>query len=91
MRAAPAAGGLAADAPSALEPWLELDGKQLPIHPVDPEGNACRKRPPRRPEPPLPDDESSSVDFDPRLVKLGRTKLDPEAVLDLAKRLGIEV
>ncbi|MEZ4445758.1 MAG: hypothetical protein R3B72_42170 [Polyangiaceae bacterium] len=55
-----------------LEPWPELDGKQLPIHPVDPEGNACRKRPPRRPEPPLPDDESSSVDFDPADALLDR-------------------
>ena len=55
-----------------LEPWLELDGKQLPIHPVDPAGNARRERPPRRPEPPPLDDDSSSVDFDPADALLDR-------------------
>ncbi|MEZ4447788.1 MAG: integrase core domain-containing protein, partial [Polyangiaceae bacterium] len=55
-----------------LEPWLELDGKQLPVHLVDPKGNAHRERPPRRPEPPPPDDEPSSVDFDPADALLDR-------------------
>jgi transposase InsO family protein len=37
-----------------LEPWVELDGKCLGLHVVDPERNAHRERPPRRPgqEPP---------------------------------------
>ena len=34
---------------SPPEPWLELDGKRLAIHPVDPVRNARRRRPPRRP------------------------------------------
>jgi hypothetical protein len=29
-------------------PWLEVDGKCFPCHPVDPERNAHRERPPRR-------------------------------------------
>jgi transposase InsO family protein len=49
------------------EPKLELDGRRLPIKPVDPIKNATRKRPPRRPVPCRP---NRPVDFDP-----GRTLL----------------
>ena len=30
-------------------PWVEIEGKRLVLHPVDPEANARRKRPPRGP------------------------------------------
>ena len=55
-----------------LEPWLELDGKRLSIHPVDPERNARRERPPRQPKPLPSDDEHASVDFDPADALLDR-------------------
>jgi transposase InsO family protein len=53
-------------------PWLEHEGKRLPLHLVDPTRNARLKRPPLRP---LPDNASPTgpVDFDP-----------PGVLLDLA-------
>lgn len=45
-----------------LEPWVELDGKRMSLHPVDPEANAQRRRPPRRPDAPP---KAESVHFEP--------------------------
>jgi transposase InsO family protein len=52
-------------------PWLEHQGKRLPLQPVDPTGNARRKRPPRRPEP-ADASPSRAVDFDPPGALLDR-------------------
>jgi putative transposase len=43
-------------------PVLELDGKSIPMHVVDPVSNGQAKRPPRRP---LPERPAHPVDFDP--------------------------
>lgn len=43
-------------------PVLELDGKSIPMHVVDPVSNGHAKRPPRRPPPERP---AHPVDFDP--------------------------
>jgi len=53
-----------------LAPWVELEGKRYAAHPVDPERNAHRARPPRRDSPPPP---TVHVAFDP-----------PKALLDEA-------
>jgi transposase InsO family protein len=50
------------------EPKLELDGKRIPLVPVDPVGNAHRKRPPRLPGLPRP---ARPVDFDPGCTLVG--------------------
>lgn len=44
------------------EPWLELDDKRLPLHPVDPKENARSPRPPRQPIEPV---EPTGVRFQP--------------------------
>jgi transposase InsO family protein len=54
-----------------LEPWIELDGKRLSLHLVDPVGNANRRRPPRHPQPPPPTTEGA-VSFQPAEALLGR-------------------
>lgn len=51
-------------------PWVEHEGKQFPLHPVDPIANARRKRPPRRPGADVT--ARPSVDFDPTRVLLDR-------------------
>lgn len=43
-------------------PWVEHEGKRLPLHLVDPKANAHRKRPPRRPGAPA---EDRTTPFDP--------------------------
>ncbi len=43
-------------------PWIEHEGKRLPLHPVDAVGNATRKRPRRRPADAVP---AKHVPFDP--------------------------
>jgi hypothetical protein len=50
-------------------PWIEHEGKQLPLHPVDPKRNASRKRPPRRPGAP---EQTSATPFDPAGALLER-------------------
>jgi putative transposase len=57
-------------------PWLEHQGKRLPLHLVDPTGNARRRRPPLRPEP-ADAAPQQAVDFDP-----------PRALLDRATGRG---
>jgi putative transposase len=52
-------------------PWVEHEGKRLVLHPVDPESNARRKRPPRGG--PAADKPTRPVDFDPTRT-LGRSK-----------------
>jgi transposase InsO family protein len=52
-------------------PWLEHDGKRLPLHLVDPTRNARRKRPPLRPEP-ADSTPSRAIDFDPPRALLDR-------------------
>ena len=49
-------------------PWVEVEGKRLMLHPVDPEANARRKRPPRGPAAERP---TRAVDFNPARA-LGR-------------------
>ena len=49
-------------------PWVEIEGKRLMLHPVDPEANARRKRPPRGPAAERP---TRAVDFNPARA-LGR-------------------
>jgi len=44
-------------------PWVEHEGKRLPLHPLDPQRNARRKRPPRGG--PAADKPTRPVDFDP--------------------------
>jgi len=44
-------------------PWVEHEGKRLVLHPVDPESNARRKRPPRGG--PAADKPTRPVDFHP--------------------------
>jgi hypothetical protein len=46
----------------SAEPVIELDGKRIPLHVVDPVGNSRKKRPLRRPAPERP---KAPVDFDP--------------------------
>jgi hypothetical protein len=48
-------------------PWIEHDGKKLPLHPVDPITNARRKRKPRREDVESP---RKAVHFDPALALL---------------------
>ena len=55
---------------SPPEPWLELRGKRLAIHPVDPVRNAHRRRPPRRGDEPPAD--QPTVPFSPPDVLLDR-------------------
>ena len=52
-------------------PWVEHEGKRLVLHPVDPESNARRKRPPRGG--PAAEKPTRPVDFDPTRT-LGRSK-----------------
>lgn len=51
-------------------PWLEHEGKRLPMHPVDPVGNSGRHRPPRRPREAIAD--RTPPDFDPNRALLDR-------------------
>ena len=51
------------------EPWVEHEGKRLPLHPVDPKANAHRKRPPRRPGAPVTE---RVTPFDPAGALLDR-------------------
>jgi putative transposase len=51
-------------------PWVEHEGKRLVLHPVDPEKNARRKRPPRGG--PAADKPTHPVDFNPTRA-LGRS------------------
>jgi len=56
-----------------LEPWVELDGKRLGLHRVDPTRNARRRRPPRRPEQGPPETSSAGgVPFNPADALLDR-------------------
>ena len=48
-------------------PWVEQDGKRLPLHPVDPVKNARTGRRPRR-----PGERRAKVDFDPAGALLDR-------------------
>jgi transposase InsO family protein len=62
----------------AERPWVEHEGKRLPLHPLDPAKNARRKRPlakgPAAPKPERP------VDFDPvRPLLEGRRDAGPSA------------
>jgi hypothetical protein len=57
-------------------PWVEHEGKRLRLHPVDPESNARRKRPPRGPAPGKP---ARSVDFHPTRSLLRATGRDDGA------------
>ena len=50
-------------------PWVEHEGKRLPLHVVDPKANAHRKQPPRRPGAP---DEKRVTPFDPAGALLDR-------------------
>jgi len=50
-------------------PWVEHEGKILPLHLVDPRANAHRKRPPRRPGAP---DVKPVIPFDPAGALLDR-------------------
>lgn len=51
-------------------PWVEVEGKRLVLHPVDPEANARRKRPARGPVAERP---SRPVDFNPtRTLRRGK-------------------
>ena len=53
-----------------IAPWAEYEGKRYELHPVDPERNASRKRPPRLDAPsPKP---KRPVDFDPPKALLDR-------------------
>ena len=52
-------------------PWVEHEGKRLVLHPVDPESNARRKRPPRGG--PAAEKSTRPVDFNPTRT-LGRSK-----------------
>ena len=56
-----------------IAPWAEYEGKRFELHPVDPEKNASRKRPPRLDAPPKK--PTKPVSFDP-----------PKALLDRALR-----
>jgi hypothetical protein len=56
-------------------PWVEHEGKKLPLHPVDPVRNSRRKRPPRR------------VQVDARLSRRGPIPFDPAGAL-LDRALG---
>lgn len=59
-------------------PWVEHEGKRLPLHPVDPVKNSRRPRPPRRPHTPA---SSGAVPFDPPKALLDRAvgrRSDPE-------------
>ncbi len=51
------------------QPWVEHEGKRLPLHPVDPKANAHRQRPPRRPGEP---DVRPVTPFDPASALLDR-------------------
>lgn len=59
---------------SALEgtpaPWAEYEGKRYELHPVDPERNASRGRPPRNDRP--TNECTEPVDFDPPKALLDR-------------------
>jgi hypothetical protein len=46
-------------------PWVEHEGKQLPLHLVDPTKNAHRRRPPRRGPRGDGDAAGASTHFDP--------------------------
>ena len=50
-------------------PWIEDGGRQFPLHPVDPQANAHRKRPPRRPGAP---EAKATTPFDPAGALLDR-------------------
>lgn len=53
-----------------IAPWAEYEGERYELHPVDPERNASRKRPPRLDAPsPKP---RKPVDFDPPKALLDR-------------------
>jgi hypothetical protein len=52
-------------------PWIEHDGKRLPLYPVDVVANAKQKRPPRRPGTPA-SDKRRPVPFDPAGALLDR-------------------
>jgi putative transposase len=51
-------------------PWIEHEGKQLVLHPVDPTKNARRKRPPRGGPRSTPPRAPAAVTFDPPKVLL---------------------
>ena len=53
-----------------LAPWVELDGRRLSMHPVDPKRNAKRKR--RRRDPDAESSASRSVDFKPADTMLAK-------------------
>lgn len=55
------------------QPVIELDGKRIALHPVDPVKNGHRQRPPRRP---VADKPTRPVDFDPGKTL---TPLEPSA------------
>jgi transposase InsO family protein len=51
-----------------LAPWVEHEGKRLPLHPVDATGNSRRKRQPARPK------HESKTAFDPMQALLQRSE-----------------
>ncbi len=57
-------------------PWVEVEGKRLALHPVDPEANARRKRPARGP---AADRPTRPVDFNPVRALRGRTTTNNSA------------
>ncbi len=58
-------------------PWVEHEGKRLVLHPVDPESNARRKRPPRGG--PAADKPTRPVDFNPTRTLRRSTGRDGDA------------
>jgi transposase InsO family protein len=59
---------------SPRRPWIEVDGRNFPCHPVDPEKNARRPRPPRRE---LPTEPRTPVVFDPSVALIDGSKEVP--------------
>lgn len=62
-------------------PWIEHEGKTLTLRPVNPVGNAHRKRPPRRAPPAASATKNNIVRFDPPTVLLDQAvgrKPNPE-------------
>ena len=51
-------------------PWVELEGKRLALHPVDPKQNATRKRPDRRPKTDTDATQQAAVAFEPNEARL---------------------
>lgn len=64
------------------DPWIEHEGKALPLHPVDAKKNASTPRPPRRPASTLLEPPDEPPEFDPNraaMEKLFGKRKDGEA------------